>query len=280
MTPLLALALALPAQAPPAPPAAQVDVPYRLTDSMHVLVRAKINGKGPFNFIVDTGAPAMIISETIGQKIGLPESDEAFTALDRLELEGGLVVPNSKALVLDMFQLKGMNGLGLAGVELHGVIGYDILARYRIRYDFNADKLAWTPLPDFKPKPLQRARKPAKGQGTEPGGLELVGSVMQSIGGMGLRASTEVRTRGFAGFDAEGIDGGGVKVTRVLTNGPAAKAGVQVGDTLYKVRNTEMDNVKDVTKALAAAAPGDAVPVSLKRGGQTVSVTLKLSRGF
>ena len=34
-------------------------VPYRLTDTHHTLVRVKINGKGPFNFIVDTGCPAV-----------------------------------------------------------------------------------------------------------------------------------------------------------------------------------------------------------------------------
>ena len=31
-----------------------------MTTFQHVLVRAKINGKGPFNFILDTGAPALL----------------------------------------------------------------------------------------------------------------------------------------------------------------------------------------------------------------------------
>src|SRR5436305_2039231 len=56
-----ALALAGPARAddPPKRPAGKpVAVPYRLTDTQHVLVRAKINGKGPLNFILDTGALA------------------------------------------------------------------------------------------------------------------------------------------------------------------------------------------------------------------------------
>jgi len=29
-------------------------IPYRLSETKHVIVRAKINGKGPYNFIVDT----------------------------------------------------------------------------------------------------------------------------------------------------------------------------------------------------------------------------------
>ena len=38
-------------------------VPYKLTEVKHVLIRAKINGKGPFNFIIDTGAPALFVSK-------------------------------------------------------------------------------------------------------------------------------------------------------------------------------------------------------------------------
>ena len=37
-------------------------IPYRITDTNHFLVRVRINGKGPFNFLVDTGAPALYIS--------------------------------------------------------------------------------------------------------------------------------------------------------------------------------------------------------------------------
>src|SRR5438309_1629293 len=47
-------------------------VPYRLTDTQHIMVRAKINGKGPFNFIVDTGAPMLYVAEPVAKKIGLP----------------------------------------------------------------------------------------------------------------------------------------------------------------------------------------------------------------
>ena len=46
------------------------EVPYRLTDTKHVLVRVKINGKGPFNFILDTGAPALFMTEAVAKKAG------------------------------------------------------------------------------------------------------------------------------------------------------------------------------------------------------------------
>ena len=65
-------------------------VPYRLTDTNHFLVRVRINGKGPFNFLVDTGAPALYVATETARKIGLkPDEDDFWTPVDRLEFEGG-----------------------------------------------------------------------------------------------------------------------------------------------------------------------------------------------
>src|SRR5262249_45750835 len=114
-------------------------VPYRLTAPKHVLIRAKINGKGPFNFILDTGAPAVFITNKVAEKAGVKPDRTGWGAFDSFEIEGGLVVPKAKGRVEDLFQLEGMNGLGLAGAEVHGVIGYNVIARYRIEFDFTKD---------------------------------------------------------------------------------------------------------------------------------------------
>ena len=68
----------------------QFQVPYRLTDTNHFLVRARINGKGPFNFLVDSGAPALFIATATAKKIGMMQDRGDFwTPIDCLELEGG-----------------------------------------------------------------------------------------------------------------------------------------------------------------------------------------------
>src|SRR5438552_12855260 len=105
-------------------------VPYRLTNTMHIMVRAKINGQGPFNFIVDTGAPMLVVATPIGKKLGLVPDKKGWTTLDRFEIEGGAVRPKMKCRVETPFQLEGMNGLGMAGMELHGMMGYTVLAHY------------------------------------------------------------------------------------------------------------------------------------------------------
>src|SRR5262249_28725385 len=104
-------------------------VPYRLTGTQHVMVRAKINGKGPFNFLLDTGAPVLFVSTAVGKKLDLRADENGWATLDRFAIEGGPVVAKARSRVEDPFQLEGMNGLGLAGVHLDGIIGYTILAR-------------------------------------------------------------------------------------------------------------------------------------------------------
>ena len=65
-------------------------IPYRVTETNHFLVRVRINGKGPFNFLVDTGAPALYIATETARKIGLePVRNEYWTAVGRLDFEGG-----------------------------------------------------------------------------------------------------------------------------------------------------------------------------------------------
>src|SRR4051794_6331354 len=68
----------------------EYQIPYRLTDTNHFLVRVRINGKGPFNFLVDTGAPALFISTETARQIGLkPARGEFWTPVERLDFEGG-----------------------------------------------------------------------------------------------------------------------------------------------------------------------------------------------
>ena len=50
----------------------------------------KLNGKGPFNFILDTGAPAVFISKAAGAEAGLVVDDKGWANIAELEVEGGI----------------------------------------------------------------------------------------------------------------------------------------------------------------------------------------------
>src|SRR5258708_13038916 len=97
------------------------NVPYRLTETNHVLVRAKINGKGPFNFILDTGAPALFVATEVGKQLGIEADETGWATFKTFEIEGGVVLRNAKGRIETPFQLEGMNALCLAGFPLHGM---------------------------------------------------------------------------------------------------------------------------------------------------------------
>jgi peroxiredoxin len=250
-----------------------VEVPYQLTDTKHVRVRVKLNGKGPFNFILDTGAPAAFVTKAVAKEAGLTPDAKGWAPVKSFALEGGLTVEKARVRVEDLFQLEGMNGLGLAGVELHGVIGYDILARYRITYDFTADKLTFVPL-DFTPPALQRIG--GKGQG----GLEVLGPLMKTLAAfMGIKPNFETTARGQIGIEVVERRTG-VFVKTVLKGSPAETAGLKAGDKLLTVKGRSIDAPKDLGRALDTLAPGTKVKIKIQRGEETSTLTVELGKGI
>jgi len=276
---LAALCLVSPAEArAPVPGKAaprSFEVPYRLTVPKHLLVRAKINGKGPFNFILDTGAPALFVATPVCKKLGIEPDRNGWGTFDRFEIEGGVVLTKLRGRVETPFQLEGMNGMGLAGAEVHGMIGYNVLARYRIEIDFARDKMVWAPL-DFEPK----VPGGMGGKGGGMGGLEIMGSIMKGLGALlGRKPAPEVRLRGFWGVElAEGDESPVVR--SVLTNGPAAGAGVKAGDRLTHVQGRTVQNVEDVHRFARKLAPGESVKLTVVRGGVAREITVKAGEGI
>lgn len=255
-------------------PGTTYEIPYKLTDSKHVMVRVKLNGKGPFNFILDTGAPALIMTEAVAKKTGA-ELDKGWGKF-KLDVEGGLTVPDAKGIAMDMFQLKGMNAMGIAGVELHGVIGYNILAKFRIQYDFTEDKLVWTAL-KYEPPEMKRLGGADKG---DQGGLELIGSMMKFLAPlMGLKPNFELKPRGFLGLELEEKNNE-VVVKSVVKGGPADKAGLQKGDRIEFAKSTTVDSVEEVVQAVSKLGEGDSLKVRIKRGGESKDMTIELGKGL
>jgi putative serine protease PepD len=69
---------------------------------------------------------------------------------------------------------------------------------------------------------------------------------------------------------------GGVQVADTTSGGPAARAGVQAGDTVTKVDGETVRTPNQVAQAIADNQPGDKVDVTVERNGSehTVGVTL------
>jgi hypothetical protein len=258
----------------PADQPTKFEIPYKLTDTQHVLVRAKINGKGPFNMILDTGAPAVFITKPIAKKAGVEIDEKGWGTFDRFEVEGGLKVEKVRTRVEDLVQLDGMNSMGLAGVELHGVIGYNVLAKFKIEYDFTADKLAFHSLPGFDPPAPEKLD--VKGSDD----LQAMGPMIKMLAALsGIRPNFETAPRGFVGIEFDDAKGG-VVVKKVYAGSPAEKAGIKVGDTIEGVKAVTIESGKDLARALAKAGVGTKLTFTVKRGDKTEELTVELGKGL
>jgi putative serine protease PepD len=75
---------------------------------------------------------------------------------------------------------------------------------------------------------------------------------------------------------ADAEDGGGAVVGQVDDGQPAAKAGLEQGDIITKVDDTEITSGSDLTSAIRSHEPGDKVTITYTRDGdeKTAEVTL------
>ena len=101
-----------------------------------------------------------------------------------------------------------------------------------------------------------------------------------------LRVADELRRygvvrRAWVGLDVAGSEAlsewkatGGVRVTRVAAGGPAARAGIGVGDVLLHAGSTPLRTFLDWESTKLDIAPGDSVRVTARRGGRDRTVTL------
>nr|WP_294791585.1 PDZ domain-containing protein [uncultured Mucilaginibacter sp.] len=122
-------------------------MPFKIVRSM-VVVQLKINTKGPYNFILDTGVGLMLITDpllidslNIVNKrtikiVGLGERDnyEAIIApMVNVNIAGQLVSQNVSAAILkdDFFGLS-----NYAGMPIHGLLGADFFRKLAVKISF------------------------------------------------------------------------------------------------------------------------------------------------
>lgn len=117
-----------------------------------MIIPLSINGKGPFNFVLDTGVGLMLISDpklidSVSIKnlrsiniVGFGEG-EAMSAFVTPSIEvrlGSTVAKNLSAAILkkDMFELS-----NYVGMPIHGLIGYEFFSSFIVRINFVVNTL-------------------------------------------------------------------------------------------------------------------------------------------
>jgi len=71
-------------------------------------------------------------------------------------------------------------------------------------------------------------------------------------------------------------DGEGAKIAEVRAETPAASAGLKDGDIVTKLDGTAVSSADELRRRIDAKSPGDSVELTLKRGGDTKTLDVKL----
>lgn len=256
-------------------------IPYRLAPTNHTVVRVKINGQGPFNFIVDTGAPAIFIDPKVAKQCGIEEPKDGWAVVKQIEVEGGVVIENSRAHIHELYQTAGMNAmLGEKGRELVGVLGYNILARFKLDFDFTRPYMLWTRL-DFEPPRPKGAKEIAEKDLEKQEGFENnMGNMANMMKNMfGNRPKVAPPKSGYLGVEFDPA-ASPVKVAAVHKGSPAETAGVKVGDVVVSIGAKPVRTSEDVIKLSAIITEGASVEFKIERNGAAQTLNVKAASGF
>ena len=127
-------------------------VPFTLANG-HIYLQVRLDGKGPFLFLCDTGGANIVTPEVAkslglasagaiqGRGVGEKSEDVGLTKVRKLEV-------GDASLTDQVFAVSPMGGLAEAeGVTAQGLIGYEVFKRFVVEIDYERGRLTLV-LPD------------------------------------------------------------------------------------------------------------------------------------
>jgi hypothetical protein len=131
-------------------------VPFRLLNN-HVYVEAKVNGKGPYTFIVDTGGHTLL-SPHLVKEVGL-ESVGQFESSGAGEKTKTTGFAHYAEIAIGKARLRDQVGFtieiyepSIEGIKVDGMIGFEYVSRFAVQLDYGAKTMTTTDFAHFDPK--------------------------------------------------------------------------------------------------------------------------------
>ncbi|MBO9697001.1 MAG: retroviral-like aspartic protease family protein [Sphingopyxis sp.] len=115
--------------------------PFDLDATRRMAVNVMVEGKGPFSFLVDTGAERTVIARELAERLGLVEGAKLRLAT----IGGSAMVPSYRVAALQMsdLHLTSVEAPAFAGrhIGAAGLIGVDMLENRRVLIDFRKERM-------------------------------------------------------------------------------------------------------------------------------------------
>ncbi len=246
-------------------------VPFKLLKTGHMTVDVKVNDKGPFTLIFDTGAPANLVNNKVAREAELlkgkpamlfaPYGSRGDVKIKKLQVGQG-TVENISAMVMDHPTVE-IISKHLGPIE--GIVGFPFFARYRMTLDYRDQTLTLEPGTFQPPDVMKEMMKGLFGsEGTSRDGYKMLspGAVLGIVAG------------------EAGKDGSGVVVSEVRDGSPAAVAGLKAGDRLLSLDDRWTDTPSDLLQVSSTLKPGKAIEAEILREGTSQKLRVVPVAGF
>jgi hypothetical protein len=252
-----------------------ITVPFEMLKTGHITVMVKVNGKGPYRLIFDTGAPMTLVNTKVAKEAGLVKKDApkplipllatTEAKIDTLEV-GDQKAENITAMVMDHPTVEAISKAFMKDVgPIDGIVGFPFFARFKMTLDYQAKTLTFMPN-GYNPPDVMEAMKAAlTAQFTNPETVKVLSPAAQW---------------GFLPAKDEKDDDAGVTVKEVFPGGAAAAAGVKAGDRLLTIDGRWTDTIPDLYRAAEFVKPGATAPITVKRDGKEMTLKVKPTSGL
>ena len=245
-----------------------VTVPFELLKSGHMAVQVKVNGKGPYWLIFDTGAPISLLNMRIAREAGLTKGVEQpafslFNALGEVKIKtlevGTQKSEDVSAVVMDHPTIQAIGSK--LGKRIDGLVGFPFFAGFRMTLDYQAKTMTLVPS-GFKPPDVMQSM------------------MTLMLGGTGRRTLAPAAQWGVLASKEAGDEADGVDVRSVVPGSAADKAGLKRGDRLLTLDGRWTDSLADLYEAAAYVKAGNTVVVRVKRGDKEMELKVTPARGL
>jgi hypothetical protein len=252
-----------------------ITVPFEMLKTGHITVMVKVNGKGPYKLIFDTGAPLTLVNNKIAKEAGLLEGVQKplfapFGSMGEAKIEmlqvGDQKADNVSAMVMDHPTVEAISRAFLkeAG-PIDGIVGFPFFARFKMTLDYKEKTLTFMPN-GYKPPDVIKAMTAAlTAELTNPETVKILSPAGQW---------------GFLPAKDDKDDDAGVTVKEVFEGGAAAAAGLKAGDRLLTIDGRWTDSIPDLYRAAEYVKPGATAPVTVKRDGKELTLKVKPTTGL
>jgi len=151
----------------------EASVPFELIDN-RIFVDVRVNGRGPYRFILDTGG-VNIVTPEIADLLGLARRDSlpldgagggkvpaCYTDLDSLSV-GAITMRNQEAIVVSFRPIQEAMGFE----RMDGLLGYELFSQFVADIDYDAARIDFS-RPGERPPPSDAVAVPFEFRGHIP----------------------------------------------------------------------------------------------------------------